>query len=368
MHHRTFFSIPHFRGSLIRTLRIVKLTSIIFFAAMFSASATGHSQNITISAKNVSLKKIFDAIKKQTDYTVFYNYEVLEDASKVSIEVKDATVEQVLNLALKDQQLTYVIEDKMVGIYKKEAKKAAPLVKAPPPPINITGRVQNEKNEPIAGASVVIKGTSNGTTTNNNGEFSLVNVASDATLVISQIGYEVQELAVNNRANIVVRMDLSATKLNEIVVTAFGISKAKKGLVYSVASVKGSEFTEARETNVANALTGRIAGVDATQVSSGPGGSSRVVIRGNGSFNSNQQPLYVVNGLPILSDNYGAQTNTTGLNVDRGDGISSINPDDIESIEVLKSGAAAALYGSQAANGVVLITTKSGRAQSGTWC
>ena len=150
-----------------------------------------------------------------------------------------------------------------------------------------------------------------------------------------------------------------------MVVTAFGISREKKGLVYSVSTVKGSEFTEARENNVANALTGKIAGVDATQVSSGPGGSSRVVIRGNGSFNSNQQPLYVINGLPINSSNMGAGTSTTGLNIDRGDAISSINPDDIESITVLKSGAAAALYGSQAANGVILITTKTGRAQQG---
>lgn len=136
-------------------------------------------------------------------------------------------------------------------------------------------------------------------------------------------------------------------------------------MVYSVSSVKGSEFTEARETNVASALTGKIAGVDATQVASGPGGSSRVVIRGSGSFNSNQQPLYVVNGLPINSGNNGALTSSTGLNIDRGDAISSINPDDIESITVLKSGAAAALYGSQAANGVILITTKSGRIQQG---
>jgi TonB-linked SusC/RagA family outer membrane protein len=365
MHQQAFFSIPYLR-SFTKTMRVVKLTSLIFFTTLFTASGSGQPQNITISVENASLKKIFDAIKKQTDYTVFYNYDILEDSRKVTIHVKEATVEQVLNLALKDQQLTYVIEDKMVGIYKLQREKNAKPVKAlPPPPININGRVQNEKNEPVAGASVMIKGTNNGTTTNNNGEFTLNNVSSTATLVITQIGYEPEEFPVNNQTSIIVRMDLSATKLNEVVVTAFGISKAKKGLVYSVASVKGSEFTEARETNVASALTGRIAGVDATQVASGPGGSSRVVIRGNGSFNSNQQPLYVVNGLPIISENYGALTNTTGLNVDRGDGISSINPDDIESIEVLKSGAAAALYGSQAANGVVLITTKSGRAQQG---
>ena len=365
MRLRTFFSIPYSTGSFSSALRVLKLTSIFVLITCITANAKTIAQSITFSASNVSLKKIFDEIKKQSEYTVFYNYDILEDAKKVTIHVKEASVEQVLDLALKDQQLTYVIEDKMIAIYKKKADKNSEVIKTPPPPINITGRVQNEKNEPVAGASVMIKGTSTGTTTDSNGEFTLNNVNSGATLVISLIGYEVEELAVNNRTSILVKMDLAATKLNDVVVTAFGISKAKKGLVYSVSSVKGSDFTEARETNVANALTGKIAGVDATQVSSGPGGSSRVVIRGNGSFNSNQQPLYVVNGLPINSDNFGAATNTVGLNVDRGDGISSINPDDIESIEVLKSGAAAALYGSQAANGVILITTKSGKAQPG---
>lgn len=184
-------------------------------------------------------------------------------------------------------------------------------------------------------------------------------------MLFTFVGYETKEVEVRNQTVINVSLIQNATNLTDVVVTAFGLSKERKGLVYSVTTVKGNEFTEARETNVANALTGKIAGVDATQVASGPGGSSRIVIRGNGSFNSNQQPLYVVNGLPINSGNSGALTNTVGLNVDRGDGISSINPDDIESITVLKSGAAAALYGSQAANGVILITTKTGRAQKG---
>lgn len=341
------------------------LFAIIAVVVSFSANAKTYDQHITFSGNNVSLKQVFEEIRKQSDYTVFYNYDVLENAKSVTIRVKNATVEEVLNIALKDQDLIYVIEDKMIAIYKKVAEVRKEDINLPPPPININGRVVDEKNQPVSGASVLIKGTSTGTTTGSDGEFSINNVNSGATLVISLVGYEPKEVAVNNQTDIRVKLNLAATNLNEVVVTAFGISKKKKALVYSVASVKGSEFTEARETNVANALTGKIAGVDATQVASGPGGSSRVVIRGNGSFNSNQQPLYVVNGMPIISDNFGAGTNTTGLNVDRGDGISSINPDDIESIEVLKSGAAAALYGSQAANGVVLITTKSGRVQQG---
>ncbi|MGI8634104.1 MAG: SusC/RagA family TonB-linked outer membrane protein [Segetibacter sp.] len=228
----------------------------------------------------------------------------------------------------------------------------------------VSGQVSSATGEILNGVSVTVKGNSSGTSTDAEGRYRL-SVPDNATLVFTFVGYETKEISVGNQTSINVRLDPSATKLNDVVVTAFGISKERKGLVYSVSTVKGSEFTEARENNIATALTGKIAGVDATQVASGPGGSSRVVIRGSGSFNSNQQPLYVVNGLPINSGNSGALTNTAGLNIDRGDAISSINPDDIETITVLKSGAAAALYGSQAANGVILITTKSGRAQQG---
>ena len=228
----------------------------------------------------------------------------------------------------------------------------------------VSGQVTNATGEVLSGVSIIVKGTKTGTATDATGKYR-ISSPEQATLVFTFVGYETREVAVNNQAVINIKLDASATNLTDVVVTAFGISKEKKSLVYAVATVKGSEFTEARETNIASALTGKIAGVDATQVASGPGGSSRVVIRGNGSFNSNQQPLYVVDGLPINSGNSGAATNTVGLNIDRGDGISSINPDDIETITVLKSGAAAALYGSQAANGVILITTKSGKTGEG---
>jgi TonB-linked SusC/RagA family outer membrane protein len=228
----------------------------------------------------------------------------------------------------------------------------------------VSGQVSGPTGEMLHGVSVVVKGSKTGTTTDATGKYRL-SAPEDGTLVFTFVGFETKEVSVNGQSVINIKMDPAATNLTDVVVTAFGISKEKKSLVYSVATVRGSDFTEARETNVANALTGKIAGVDATQVASGPGGSSRVVIRGNGSFNSNQQPLYVVDGLPINSGNIGAATNTTGLNIDRGDGISSINPDDIETMTVLKSGAAAALYGSQAANGVILITTKAGKTGQG---
>src|SRR5690606_16999123 len=229
----------------------------------------------------------------------------------------------------------------------------------------ITGTVTDADGAPLSQASVVVKGDpARGTRTDDEGQFSL-SAPANAVLVVSYIGYHTKEVTVTGTQPLKISLEADENMLSEVVVGALGISRERRTLAYSSAEVSGSAFTEARENNVASALTGKIAGVDATQVASGPGGSSRVVIRGNGSLNSNQQPLYVVNGIPINSTNKGAGTNTTGLNIDRGDAISSINPDDIESITVLKSGAAAALYGSQAANGVILITTKKGTARQG---
>lgn len=234
--------------------------------------------------------------------------------------------------------------------------------------IQVSGKVTDAvDNLPLPGVSVLIKGTATGTITDIDGNYSLSLPDSGSVLVFSFIGYGQQEVAVNDRTIIDIVMAEESQGLSEVVVTALGIEREKRALAYSVSEVKGEEFTEARETNIANALTGKIAGVNATGLATGPGGSSRVIIRGNGSLAGENQPLYVVNGMPI--DNSipggGSTTDGQGINVDRGDGIAGINPDDIETISVLKGGAAAALYGSRAANGVILITTKRGRAQEG---
>ncbi|MDR6196397.1 SusC/RagA family protein [Siphonobacter sp. SORGH_AS_0500] len=231
----------------------------------------------------------------------------------------------------------------------------------------ITGKVTNAGDgAPLPGVTVVEKGSTKGTVTDAQGQFTLM-AAENATLVFSYVGFLSQEVAVGGRTNLEVAMKEDTKSLNEVVVTALGIQRDKKALAYSVTEVKGSEFTQARENNVANALSGKIAGVNATGLSTGPGGSSRIIIRGNGSLTGANQPLYVINGMPIDNTTPGGSATANGGqgNVDRGDGIGGINPDDIESMSVLKGGTAAALYGSRAANGVILITTKKGRAQKG---
>ncbi len=226
----------------------------------------------------------------------------------------------------------------------------------------VSGTVSDGSGSAMPGVNVVIKGTSNGTTTDASGKYS-ISAGSDAVLVFSFIGYASQQVTAGNRTTVDVTMAEDAQQLSEVVVTALGIQRDKKALQYSVTSVSGENFTQARENNLGNSLAGRVAGVNVTKVSSGPAGSSRVVIRGAKSLGGNNQPLYVIDGIPMDNSNFG-QAGVWGGS-DEGDGLSSINPDDIESITVLKGGNAAALYGSRAANGVINVVTKKGSSSKG---
>lgn len=227
---------------------------------------------------------------------------------------------------------------------------------------NVTGTVtDSEENQSLIGVSITVKGTTTGTVTDLDGRYS-IDVPADAVLVFTYTGFTAQEIAVGTQSVIDVVLE-TGVALDEVVVTALGIEREKKALSYSVTEVQGEGFQEAREINVANALAGKIAGVNVSNLASGPQGSSRVIIRGNVSLTGNNQPLYVVDGVPIDNSTFG-QAGLWGGS-DEGDGISSINPEDIETISVLKGANAAALYGSRASNGVILITTKAGKAKKG---
>jgi len=226
----------------------------------------------------------------------------------------------------------------------------------------VTGLVtESSSSEPVLGASVLIKGTASGTVTDLDGNFELEVSSPDVVLVFSYIGFQTKEVVVGNQSTINVAMDYSSEELGEVVVTALGVERETKALGYSVQAVDGDRFTEARETNVMNSLSGRVAGVQITNSSSGIGGSSRVTIRGESSLNINaNQPLFVVDGVPI-SNNIVGSSGSGNQPVDYGNPAGEINPDDIASMSILKGPAAAALYGSRAANGAILITTKSGK-------
>ncbi len=233
--------------------------------------------------------------------------------------------------------------------------------------IVIKGKVTDaQTKETLAGVTVNIKGTTSSVFTDVNGDYA-ISASPTATLAFSYVGYKTITIVIANQSIINVAMQASAEQLKDVVVTALGIKRERRALGYSVTEVKGSSLTEARETNFVNGLEGKVAGVNVSNVATGPGGSANVVIRGISDLTGSNQPLYVIDGIPMQNDNY-RQTDVGGGygGADGGDGTININPDDIETISVLKGAAASALYGYRGSKGVILITTKSGKTAKGT--
>ncbi|MFD2597630.1 SusC/RagA family TonB-linked outer membrane protein [Sphingobacterium corticis] len=228
--------------------------------------------------------------------------------------------------------------------------------------VSIKGTVVDGLKVPIAGISIQVKGSSVGTSTDQDGKFTISAPSSTATLIFSSTGYTRQEAPLNGRENLMITMEESSTELTEVVVTALGIKRERKALGYSVTEVKGEELTQARETNVMNSLAGKVAGLNVSAGSGGPGASNNVLIRGVSSIGGTTPPLYVVNGIPMENPRNAQGGGQFDNAPDLGDAIGNLNPDDIESISVLKGAAASALYGYRAKAGVVMITTKSGKA------
>ena len=226
---------------------------------------------------------------------------------------------------------------------------------------SISGTVTDENGVPLPGATVLVQGTQNGVSTDFDGNYS-INASSGDSLVFSFVGYTTSSVVVGSSATVNVSLEPD-NALEEVVVTALGVKRNVKAVGYSITQVDGSELSANKSTNAINALQGKVAGVMVTGSAMGAKGSSRVVIRGTSSLTGNNQPLYVVDGITINNSNLGSAGVWGGA--DYGDGISSINPDEIESVSVLKGGAAAALYGSRASNGVIIINTKNGSGQEG---
>ena len=231
--------------------------------------------------------------------------------------------------------------------------------------ITVKGIISESSSEPIIGATILEKGnTGNGTTSDLEGNYTLT-VSPDAIIVISYLGMETQEIAVNGGTKIDAVLSESSTDLTEVVVTALGIKRETKALGYAIAEVKSDALTAGRENNVMAALSGKVAGIDISSTSAGPSGSTRVLIRGNSQLTGSNLPLYVIDGVPMDNTQLGEVSGKWGEGYDFGDGLSSLNPDDIESVSVLKGASASALYGARASNGVVMITTKSGKNRNG---
>ncbi len=340
-----------------RTLRIMKLTAFLLLIICLHASAKTFSQEITLSLKNVNLETVFKEVQKQTTYRFVYTNEQLENAIKVTIQVKNETLGTVLGLCFKNQPLTYTIEEKNIIIQIKENQdRDTPAISQ----FNITGKVTNEKGEPLAGATLKIKETSIGTIANDNGEFSIENVEPNSTLVISSIGYQTQEIKLKGRTYIIVQLKMAVNNLDETVVIAYGKTTRRLN-TGSISKVSEADISKQPVSNPLNAVQGRAAGVFINTQNGLPGGNITVQIRGKGSINAGTDPLYVIDGVPFNSTPLNSSFSTLSDGIAGATSpLNSINPSDIESIEILKDADATAIYGSRAANGVILITTKKG--------
>ncbi|HEY5390615.1 MAG TPA: TonB-dependent receptor plug domain-containing protein, partial [Hanamia sp.] len=222
----------------------------------------------------------------------------------------------------------------------------------------VSGKVTDSEGKGIPGISIVVKGTRTGASTSNDGNYSL-EARSNATLVVTGVGYAQKEIPVDGKSVIDITLARSQNELNAVVVTALGITRDERKLGYSVTTVSGNTMDKARESNVALSLAGQVAGLDVHGTNGGPGGSARILLRGLPSMNSAGSPLFVINGVPMDNSSRGSASEWGGA--DLGDGIGNINPDDIATMTVLKGQAASALYGARASNGVILITTKTGK-------
>jgi TonB-linked SusC/RagA family outer membrane protein len=357
---------PSGRRLLAKTLLIMRLTTIFLLATALQISAKGLSQKVSISGRNLPLEKVFTTIEEQTGYSFVYKYNDLRQAQPVDLHLKNADLRTVLDACLREQHLTYTIEKNIIAIRAVQDEPVMPAA-TEAPMATITGTVKNDTGELLAGVTVLVRGTKRNTLTNDKGEFTIPANAGEV-LVFSYVGYSNKEVTVGSEQNLDVTMIPADSNLGAVVITALGIRRSEKSLTYANQQVSGDELTTVKTDNLMNTLNGKVAGVTIAPSASGVGGSVKVLLRGNRSASGNNQPLYVIDGIPISNTSNGnAQpTNTFGGTPDGGDGISNLNPEDIASISVLEGASAAALYGSQAENGVILITTKRGKAGKAT--
>jgi len=344
-------------GHIRKFLFVMKLTALLFFMGLMTLSASTYSQakKISLDLANVSVLEVFNQIESQSDFVFIYKNEAIDLNQKVNLKVENSTVDKILKIILQQSGATFQIVDKQIIITPNHSIASSgssgqniELNLPEPQKKEISGTVKDSKGAALPGTSVSVKGTTIGGITDANGSFRL-SVPMDAkTLVFSFIGMVSQEKSIEKSSFFNIILAEQNFDVGEVVVTALGIEKSKKSLTYSTQQVNMDELTTNKDLNLGNALTSKVAGVSVTSSSgaSGVSGDALIVIRGNRSITNGNQPLIVIDGIPM----------STG-----GGGLSGINTDDVQSMNVLKGPAASALYGSAANNGVIVVTTKKGK-------
>lgn len=330
-----------------KLLRVMKIATFFLLAGSMYVSAKGFSQTVTISVRNAPLVKVFKAIERQAGYGVFYDPRFFKDTKPVSIELKDAAVEKVLQEALKDQPFEYSIENKTIIISRK---RQAPPPLSPPQAdtsVNLSGQVTDSSGNVLPGATILVKGTRKGAITNDQGHFSISDVNKNAVLVVNFVGYSPREIPLAGRSIINIQLATNLQSLTDVVVVGYGTQK-KENLTGAIASVSAKELESRPLVNLAQGLQGLVPNLNVNLNNGKPGTAANFNVRGITSINSGGGNL----GGPLVM--------VDGVQMDPN----LINPGDVESVTVLKDAASAAIYGSRGAYGVILITTRSGKKNS----
>jgi TonB-linked SusC/RagA family outer membrane protein len=365
-------------GSLLRqTLLIMKLTAILLMVACLQVSARSNAQQVTLSEQNSSLQNVFKEIRRQTGYQFFYNTNLLNKARAVSISVRNAPLTSALDQLFANQPLDYRIVDKII-VVREKSELPVVITNDAPEFVDVSGKVIDEKGEPLKGVTVENKNNKEATATNADGRFSVKASAGDV-LEFSFVGYKKRQYKVTGaQTNIVISLQLEISEMNNMVVVGYG-SVRRKDLTGSVSSVNVEEIKNAPFVSIDQALAGKAAGVQVVQADGSPGGMAKIRIRGGTSLLGGNDPLYIIDGIPVQIQNRYLQSaaeivspverfgsddpnSTISGSFTRGlNSLGGLNISDIESIDILKDASATAIYGSKAANGVVIINTKKGK-------
>ena len=326
---------------------------LLFFCLLMmqTPSFAQNSAKITIQKKNISVIEALKEIEKQSDYSVGYNDSQLKNKPVLNLDLKAATLEYALSQILRGSGFTYQFKDKYIMIIPDKKLKETPTKK-------VSGIVIDENNEPLIGVNIKVEGSSEGAITDIDGNFNIM-APQGSTLSFTYVGYTPQSVKITDKNIYEIRLVSDTKQLSEVVVTALGIKREQKALSYNVQQVKADAISGIKDANFINSLNGKVAGVNINSSSSGVGGASKVVMRGTKSIEQSSNALYVIDGIPMF--NFGGGGGTEFDSRGKSESIADLNPDDIESISVLTGAAAAALYGSNAANGAIVITTKRGQ-------
>ena len=339
------------------SLRKSKLFRALLILLLIAVPVQWAAAQLTLSTPRTTLGTVIKQIQSQSKYQFFYN-DKLSTVTVEPLKVKDASLEQVLNTLLKNKDISYKIEENIIYLSEKENSDSQQQQSGKER--TITGQVVDAKGEPLIGVSILVKGTTDGAITDLDGNYKIVTKSNNPVIVYSYIGYKTQEIPLKGQTTINITMMDDTQVIDEVVVTALGIKRSEKALSYNVTQVDAESALAVKDANFINSLNGKVAGLNINSSSSGIGGASKVVMRGSRGIEQSSNALYVIDGIPMynLSASGGSEEMQSQGSTEA---IADINPDDIESMSVLSGAAAAALYGSNASNGAIVITTKKGK-------